>query len=170
LADRSTDDIRLRDVTEDDLPIFFEHQCDVDAVRMAAFAARDRDAFMAHWLTIIGDPTVIAKTIVADGDVAGNVVSFKQSGDWLIGYWIGKQYWGRGIATRALGTFLKGVDVRPLYARVAEHNIGSLRVLEKCGFARVDAPREADADGVVEVVLKLESFAPTGAREDTGRC
>ncbi len=41
----------LRDVTEDDLPILFEHQREPDANRMAAWPARSHGAFMAHWRT-----------------------------------------------------------------------------------------------------------------------
>ena len=43
-----TDSVLLRDVEEDDLPVFFEHQLDPEATRMAAFSARDRKAFLAH--------------------------------------------------------------------------------------------------------------------------
>jgi RimJ/RimL family protein N-acetyltransferase len=102
---------------------------------MAAFPARDREAFMAHWAKILVDPEVPKKTIVIDGAVAGNVVSWVQSGRRLVGYWIGREYWGRGIGTEALARFLTVATERPLYALVAKHNVGSIRVLEKCGFA-----------------------------------
>jgi RimJ/RimL family protein N-acetyltransferase len=129
-----TSDVLLRDVIEDDLPIFFEHQLDPDANRMAAFPARDRVAFIAHWTKILADETIKKKTILFDGHVAGNVVSFEQFGKREVGYWIGKEYWGKGIATKALSELLGHVKTRPLYAHVAKHNIASIRVLEKCGF------------------------------------
>lgn len=129
-----TSDVRLRDVTEDDLPIFFEHQLDPDADQMAAFPARDRQAFMAHWTKILANGTVAKKTVLFQRQVAGNVVSFEQLGKREVGYWIGKAYWGKGIATQALSEFLGLVPARPLYAYVAKHNIASIRVLEKCGF------------------------------------
>jgi RimJ/RimL family protein N-acetyltransferase len=129
-----TSDVLLRDVIESDLPIFFEHQLDPDATEMAAFPSRDRDAFMAHWAKIMADDSVMLKTVLFDGHVAGNIVSFEQSGKREVGYWIGKEYWGKGIATKALAAFLDHVKTRPLYAHVAKHNIGSRRVLEKCGF------------------------------------
>jgi RimJ/RimL family protein N-acetyltransferase len=129
-----TDGVVLRDVTERDLPIFFEHQLDPDANQMAAFPARARDAFMAHWTKILDDETVTTKTILFDGHVAGNVVSWQQSGKREVGYWIGKEYRGKGIATQAPSGFLSHVTARPLYAHVAKHNIASIRVLEKCGF------------------------------------
>jgi RimJ/RimL family protein N-acetyltransferase len=80
------------------------------------------------------DETVILKTILFEGQVAGNLVSFVLSGEREVGYWLGREFWGKGIATRALSEFLKQVKERPLYAHVARHNIASLRVLEKCGF------------------------------------
>ena len=150
--------VTLRDVSEDDLPVFFEHQLDPDANRMAAFPARDRDAFMAHWNRILCDATVIAKTVLFDGHVVGNVVSFEHSGKTEVGYWIGKQHWGKGIASKALKEFLGHVELRPLYAGVAKHNVASIRVLEKCGFAVVgEGSRGPDvgADGGEELLLEL---------------
>jgi RimJ/RimL family protein N-acetyltransferase len=146
--------VRLRDVTEADLPIFFEQQLDPDAVRMAAFPSRDRDAFDAHWARILTDDTVITKTVLLDGHVAGNVVSWEQPAERLVGYWIGKEYWGRGVATRALSEFLGYVKTRPLYARVAQHNVASIRVLEKCGFT-ISGEERDPADDVEELIMKL---------------
>jgi RimJ/RimL family protein N-acetyltransferase len=150
-------DVRLRDVLEADLPIFFEQQRDPDATRMAAFPARDWEAFQAHWTAkILGDAAVAKKTILFDGQVAGNVVSFERAGTPLVGYWIGKEFWGKGIATRALSQFLETVRMRPLFAHVAKQNAGSIRVLEKCGFrlAAAQPPGPGD-DGVEEIVMEL---------------
>ncbi len=127
----------LRDVTEDDLPVFFEHQLDADANRMAAFTAKDpadRAAFMAHWARVLGDAGNINKTVLVDGQVAGHVASFEQSGQREVTYWLGRGYWGRGLATRALSALLEQVKVRPLHARAAKDNVASLHVLRKCGF------------------------------------
>ena len=126
--------IQLRNVQESDLSIFFEQQRDPLANQMAAFPARDKDAFMAHWAKIMKDETIILQTILFKGQVAGNLVSFELSGQREVGYWLGREFWGKGIATRALSEFLKQVKERPLYAHVARHNIASLRVLEKYGF------------------------------------
>jgi RimJ/RimL family protein N-acetyltransferase len=137
--------IRLRHVREDDLPTFFEHQADPEAGRMANIDARDRDAFMAHWATILRDDTVVVRAVEWDGLVAGNVVSWVHDDERDVGYWIGRDHWGKGIATSALEAFLALVAERPLFAHVAVHNAGSIRVLEKCGFAnlgRVDVPNE----------------------------
>ena len=146
-------DVHLRDVTEADLPIFFEHQRDPEAVRMVAFNSRDRDAFMAHWARIMADESGVLRTVVVDGRVAGNVMSFVHDGRREIGYWIGREFWGRGIATAALSEFLVLEKRRPLYAGVASHNVASIRVLEKCGFVRAES-NEA-SDGIEEVLLEL---------------
>jgi RimJ/RimL family protein N-acetyltransferase len=154
-----TMDVVLREVTEDDLPVFFEHQRDPEANRMAAFAARDRDAFMAHWSKILADQSLVKRTVVVDGTVAGNIGSWEQSGLRLIGYWIGREFWGRGVATRALSAFVNEVTTRPLYAHVATTNVASIRVLEKCGFtisAEDTASLDEPEDEVAEVVMKLE--------------
>jgi RimJ/RimL family protein N-acetyltransferase len=105
----------------------------------------------------MANDSVILKTILFDGQVAGNIVSFVQSSEREIGYWIGKEYWGRGIATKALTVFLDYVETRPLYAHLAKHNIGSRRVLEKCGFTIAGEDTFFDASGreVEDFIFKL---------------
>ena len=127
--------VRLRDVVEDDLPTFYDHQLNPEAIRMAAFPPREWEAFMAHWARILRDETVTTQTILVDGQVAGNVVSFEQVGERHVGYWLGREFWGRGVATEALAQFLRHERTRPLCARVARRNVASIRVLRKCGFA-----------------------------------
>ncbi|MQA74441.1 MAG: GNAT family N-acetyltransferase [Solirubrobacterales bacterium] len=157
----ATGDLVLREVAEADLPVFFEQQRDPEANRMAAFPARDWDAFIAHWADrVLDDESVIKRTIVLDGEVAGNVVSFERSGTRLVGYWIGREYWGRGVATRALSAFLGHDRARPLRAHVATTNRGSIRVLEKCGFTVAGEERGSSAAGddeVDEVILELDA-------------
>ena len=151
--------IALRDVTESDLPIFYEQQLDPDATAMAAFPSRDEQFFMAHWAKIMVDKSVILKTILFDDQVAGNIVSWEQDGEQEVGYWVGKEYWGKGIATKALAEFLNQVKTRPLYAHVAKHNIGSRRVLEKCGFTQIGDDKYFNPRGkeVEELILKLDA-------------
>jgi len=132
-------DVTLRDVDDADLDVLFEHQRDPESIAMAAVPARDRAAFLAHWAKARGDETVTAKTIVVGGEVAGHVVSWTNGERREVGYWLGREFWGRGIATRALRGFLASEPVRPLHAHVARHNASSLRVLEKCGFAAAAA-------------------------------
>src|SRR5512138_842482 len=150
--------IMLRDVIEADLPIFFEQQLVPEANTMAAFPARDRDAFMAHWAKIMADKKAIQKAILFDGQVAGNIVSWESHGEWEVGYWLGKEFWGKGVGTMALLEFLKRMTTRPLFAYVAKHNIASRRVLEKCGFTIIgeDTYTNPAKEVVSGYVLKLE--------------
>ncbi|NTX38548.1 GNAT family N-acetyltransferase [Myxococcus sp. CA033] len=147
----------LRIVTDEDLPIFFEHQCDPEALRMAAFPSRERDAFMSHWRTNVLRPENVNRTIVVGGVVVGNIGSWEQDGKRLIGYWVGREHWGKGIATRALSEFLALVPARPLHAWVALHNAASIRVLEKCGFQTLIDEHQEHPDEVAEVLMRLGS-------------
>lgn len=126
--------VTLRDVVADDIPWFFEQQSDVEASEMVGFPVRTWDAFTAHWARILDDETGVVRTIVVDSQVAGNVVSFVQSRERKVGYWLGREFWGKGVATLALSAFLTDEQRHPLYAHVARHNLASRRVLEKCGF------------------------------------
>jgi RimJ/RimL family protein N-acetyltransferase len=128
----------LRDVVESDLDAFFEHQREPEANEMAVFPARDRETFYAHWRRILADDSLIQRTIVDGDEVAGNIGCWPQDGRRLVGYWVGREFWGKGLATRALQEFAaEVVTERPLHAWVASTNTGSIRVLEKCGFVRV---------------------------------
>ncbi len=129
--------ISIRPVTEADLPFFYLHQLDEEATRMAGFPSRSEEAFYAHWHKIMADPTNVLRTILEDGQVAGSVVSFILDGRREVGYWIGRDFWGQGVATRALELMLVELKERPLIAVTAVHNLGSQRVLEKCGFRRI---------------------------------
>ena len=153
-----TNIITLRNVIQGDLPIFFEHQLDPVAAKMAAFPSRDREAFMAHWAKIMANANVMNRTILFDGQVAGNIASFEMEGEREIGYWIGREFWGKGIASESLKQFLGQEVRRPLFAHVAQHNLASRRVLEKCGFEviREDKWRPIpNEDEVEEFILTL---------------
>ena len=152
MTDQITNAILLRDVIASDLPIFFEQQLDPAATEMAGFPARDREAFMVHWTKIMADDNNILKTILYGDQVAGNIVSWEHDGEREVGYWLGREFWGKGIATQGLSLFLEQFTLRPLYAYAAKHNLASIRVLEKCGFEKVD---EKDED----VILRLNERA-----------
>ncbi len=126
--------IMLREVIDSDLPHFFDFQRDPEGVRLAAVQSRDSEAFAIHWRKILADPATVLRTIVHEGEVVGHLVSFDITGHREVGYWIGRAYWGRGVASRALADFLTVETRRPLYGHVAKHNVASRRVLEKCGF------------------------------------
>lgn len=158
------DDLVLRDVTPDDLGIFFEQQRDPEANRMAAFTLadpEDRAAFDEHWARIRADPSVTMKTILLGDRIVGSIGSWVDPGLGTreVTYWIAREDWGRGIATRALRAFLEVEPARPLFGRAALDNRASLRVLEKCGFVeRGRARGYANARGaeIDEVVMVLE--------------
>lgn len=153
------DQIRLRDITQSDLPFFFEHQRQPEANQMAAFPARDEEAFYKHWAKIMASDAVYNQTILFNDQVAGNILSFEMEGETEIGYWIGKEFWGKGITTEALKQFLGQLKKRPLFSHVAKHNLASKRVLEKCGFIVIGEgkwnpfPNQPEVE---EFILKLD--------------
>lgn len=174
--------VRLRPVEPGDLRELFAFQRDPEANRMAAFGAADpsdRAAFDARWARIRADPEVLVRTIEvrrgdgvggADGgrdagEVAGSILLWRDEGLDApeVSYWLGRGYWGRGIATAALRAFLDIVTQRPLYGRAASTNPASRRVLERSGFrlVRVDAGVPAtDGRLVDEAILRLDASLP----------
>jgi RimJ/RimL family protein N-acetyltransferase len=152
----------LRDVRKEDLPVFFQNQLDEDASYMAAFTSKDpadQEAFSAHWDKILADPTVTIQTILYDGCNAGHVLSYEDEGKPEVSYWIGKAYWGKGIATQALREFLAHKnEIRPIYARVARDNVASRKVLQKCGFTTIGESRgyaNARGEEIDELLMEL---------------
>ena len=158
----------LREVRDEDLALLFEQWADPVAMQMAAFTApdhMDRDAFERRWSRLRADETVLNRVIVVDGDVAGTIGSWGDSREREVTYWIGRSYWGKGIATDALEAFLKVDRTRPLHARVASDNVASRRVLEKCGFRVIATERgfaEARSAEIEELVLRLTGTGPGG--------
>jgi len=155
-------ELLLRDVVNDDLPIFFEQQLNKEAIHMAAFTSKDptnQEAFTAHWLRNLANETTINKAIIFNGQVAGSVASYVYEGRPEVTYWLGKEYWGKGIATWALKELLTHYNkTRPIYARVAKDNLSSRRVLEKCGFKIISESKGfANARGqeIEELLLQL---------------
>jgi RimJ/RimL family protein N-acetyltransferase len=155
--------VELRAVVDADLPALFAYQLDDAANRMAAFTPADpsdRHAFDARWQRIRADDAGLVRTIVADGEVAGSILRWRDPAmpGPEVTYWLGRPYWGRGIATRALEQFVELVPDRPLYGRCAADNVGSRRVLEKAGFVVERRERGfANARGaeIEELVLML---------------
>ncbi len=148
--------VQLRDVHADDLDAFFQHQTDAEAGAMAAFPPRDRQSFLTHWARVLEDPRNRTWTVLVAGDVAGYVACFPQHDALHVAYWLGRPFWGRGIATAALAQLLDEVRARPLFARVAEHNVGSRRVLEKCGFEQIGRVPPGPHDDVTELLFRIE--------------
>jgi RimJ/RimL family protein N-acetyltransferase len=130
--------VPLREVRSEDIPVFYEYQADPEANALAGVPSRDRDAYEAHWAKLRADPEVFLRTILTDdGAVAGQLLSFPRDGVREIGYWLGRRFWGRGIASAALAEFLPLVTERPVYGVVSEANVASRRVLERNGFVLI---------------------------------
>jgi RimJ/RimL family protein N-acetyltransferase len=154
----NSQDLILRAVSAADLPILYAQQRDPDAVRMAAFPSRSLEAFMAHWKKIMDMQGPVLRAIEIRGEVAGNILCWEANGDWNIGYWIGKTYWGQGIATAALRAMAAELAQRPLTARVSANNFPSIRVLEKCGFTIAGTDKFLSPEGktMEELIFTLK--------------
>jgi RimJ/RimL family protein N-acetyltransferase len=146
--------VTLRDVRPTDIAVFYEFQADPVANQMAAVSTRDRAAHEAHWDKILQDPATVNRTIVEDDVVVGDIASFVVDDQRELGYRVGREYWNRGIASQAVQLFVAEVEPRrPLFADVAEHNLGSLRVLDKAGFTVIG--KQSVEDDLVLIVLQL---------------
>ncbi len=150
-----TEELRLRDVVEEDLEVFLAHEHDPENVRRSHFPPRERERLLTHWReSVMGDPTGLVQAVEVDGRLAGNVVAWWDGDRRFLGYVFGREFWGRGIGTRAVGRFLELERHRPLYADPYVGNTGSVRLLEKLGFRRTG---DSDWNGDDEhVVLVLE--------------
>jgi RimJ/RimL family protein N-acetyltransferase len=150
-----------------DLDVLFEFQLDPEANWMAAFAAADpgdREAYVAKWTRLVAEAPLPIRTIVVDGEIVGSIFCWRDEALPApeVSYWIGREHWGKGIATRALALFLEEVTERPLLGRAARDNVASLRVLEKCGFRIVGEDRgfaNARGEEVDELILELPAEA-----------
>lgn len=96
-----------------------------------------------EWIAIaMADPRGQILAIEVDGAIAGGIAiephGGERTGTALFGYWLGRMYWGRGIATEAARMLsdvaLQNSGLRRLEATVFAPNAASAKVLEKCGF------------------------------------
>lgn len=155
--------VSLRPLEDADLDQLFEWERDHRAVAMAAFTRAnpsDRAAFDGHYERIRNNPDSTLLAIEEDGAFAGTIGSFTMAGDREVTYWIDPSRWGRGLGSAALASFLDVESTRPLFARVAQHNVGSAKVLSRVGFVRIGS-ETSYADGVgrdvVEHIYRLPS-------------
>lgn len=141
-----------------DLETLLEFHADPQAAAMAVMIPRDRAAFMKHWSAIMVDPTVTLRSIFVGKVLTGSISCFCMDGKHWIGYWIGRPHWRRGIATSAVQQLVRHIPIRPLHARAARTNTGSIRVLERAGFeltGYVHAPAEGQFPACEEATFEL---------------
>jgi RimJ/RimL family protein N-acetyltransferase len=155
-------DVSLRPLVDGDLDAIYLQATDPESIRMAAFTAKDqtdRGAFLARTSRLRADPSVTHLVIDVDGAAAGTIGSFRLDDRLEVTYWVDRAQWGKGIATAALRILLAETAERPVYARAASDNVGSLRVLEKAGFRRVGVDRGFAAgrgEEIEETILRLD--------------
>ncbi|HEY4096868.1 MAG TPA: GNAT family N-acetyltransferase [Baekduia sp.] len=155
-------EIALRPVEDADLDALFDQMRDPESVQMAAFTAKDpddREAFDIHMAKVRAAPDTTLLAVTRDGHLVGTIGCFVLEGHTEITYWIDRSAWGQGIASRALALLLETVEVRPIRARAASDNRGSLRVLQKAGFSIIGTDvGYASARGaeIEETILRLD--------------
>lgn len=142
--------VSLRQIEQSDLPAIFEVQLDAESNQMAFTHPRSKEEFDTHWKESLADPKVVVRAVVAGESLAGCIACFNSEDKNCIGYWIGKRFWGMGIATSALKLLLTEVETRPLHSRVAITNAASIRVFEKCGFREIGREWSPASDCYVE--------------------
>ena len=154
-------EVALRPIDDSDLDDLFDQMRDPESVWMAAFTAKDpndREAFDAHMSKVRTSPDGTMRAVIRGGRLVGSIASFVREGDTEVTYWIDRSVWGQGVASQALAIFLDTVTVRPVYARAASDNVGSLRVLQRAGFAIIGTEisyANARSTEIEETVLRL---------------
>ena len=153
----------LREVRDSDLDALFEQQADPESSAMAGVPSRERAAFDAHWRRILADENNVIRVIDVGGEAAGHVLSWPSEGRRYVGYWVAREFWGRGLASAALAEYLGEVRERPLHALVSTDNVGSIRVLEKNGFVAIGPADDRLADeGVPGLLYELRDAPSPG--------
>ena len=153
--------LKLRPTEKSDLEFFFQFQLDEEAGYLAAFMPEnhtDKEAYVEKQTRFLNDPTIHTQTILVDETIAGSIGKFERDGDAEITCWIDRNFWGKGVATTALKNFLTMESARPIFGRVAFDNLGSQRVLERCGFVKIGTDKgfaNARQTEVEEFIYKL---------------
>jgi RimJ/RimL family protein N-acetyltransferase len=154
--------VSLRPLEDRDLDAIFQQVTDPESIQMAAFTSEhqtDRRAFFNRMSRLRADTSVSNRVIDVDGAIAGTIASFRIDDQLEVTYWVDREQWGKGIATAALQLLLAETAERPVYARAASDNVGSLRVLEKAGFRRVGVDRgyaNGRGEEIEETIMRLD--------------
>ena len=133
-------EIKLKPTNQNDLETLFSFQLDKDANYLAAFTSKnpsDKDGYIEKWTKLLSDEKINIRTILLKKEIVGSIAKFEMEGNAEITYWIGKEFWGKGIASNALKKFLEIEKTRPIFGRIAFDNVGSKQVLENCGFSKI---------------------------------
>lgn len=97
------------------------------------------------WIAFITkNTTAFSRTIDVDGNAVGGIgihfMSDVYAKNAEIGYWLGENYWGKGIVSTAVVAMVnytfKNYDINRVFAGIYHPNTASMRVLEKCGFKK----------------------------------
>jgi len=169
-------DLKLRRTEVPDLEYLCWFQFDKESGYMAAFMPenpQDKSAYLTKYTRLLRNPQVNTQTILPEGEIVGSIAKFVMEGDAEITYWIDRKFWGRGIATRALEIFLVMETTRPIFGRVAFDNLGSQKVLEKCGFVKTGSEKSfanARKKEIVEFIVSGGSAAGSGLEKSSGPC
>jgi RimJ/RimL family protein N-acetyltransferase len=154
--------IKFRKTEVDDLELLFKFQLDKEAINLAAFTPKDptdKSAYLSKYTKLLSDPTVNNQTIIIDNIIVGSIAKFEIDGQAEVTYWIDKNFWGKGVATKALEYLLTIETTRPIFGRVAFDNYGSQKVLEKCGFLKIGKDKgfaNARQTEIEEFIYKLD--------------
>ncbi|HEU4632176.1 MAG TPA: GNAT family protein [Gemmatimonadaceae bacterium] len=112
------------------------------------YTLEDARSYIAH---VAGQEPATSLAIEVDGSAVGGISLMpghdieRVSAE--IGYWIGRAYWGRGIATAAIrgatGYALTTLGFRRVFAVPFVRNAASVRALEKAGYVREGVMRRS---------------------------
>jgi RimJ/RimL family protein N-acetyltransferase len=116
---------------------------DIEVARQTArvphpYSRADAAAFLAGKVTG-GDQLFAIRLKAEDGALIGGAgFGTAIEGGHELGYWLGRPYWGQGLATEAaravIDLLFTSTSVEELHASAHVMNQASRRVLEKCGF------------------------------------
>lgn len=166
-----TDRIILRPWRDSDAPVLYRWASDPDVGPRAGWAPHQSvEESLEVIRTVFCDATnTWAIELKETGEAIGamgygpscNCNLPARDGEPLIGYWIAKPYWNRGICTEALGLMIEHIrcrtDIESLISGHFIDNPASGRVMEKCGFTPtgetvVDETQYQGADRPIRVL------------------
>lgn len=166
-----TERLVLRPWREDDAAELFRWASDPEVGPAAGWARHTSEEDSLNVLrTILMDDHTWAITIAPSDRAVGSIGIFpghneRQNGEYEIGYWIARPFWGKGYvpeAVRALLSLYFSFGAERIWCAHAEQNQKSRRVIEKCGFRyQFSAPWQApigDVRNSLYYALRAEEF------------